>query len=207
MTKFKPKYPLLTIIQAYKYNGWLYHAWQPIYIIDQNNDYLFCASKYLYILTSKKDSDICYKHLMDDTNTFWFFFEKEWFNLKITINKENHNIIYYINVASPFYIENGIIKYIDFDLDYRCVLTANSKIPKWHILDVKEFEKNQVEYNYSHSVLNTINKAKERIEKLLEAKYFITNFSYGALTKCMESLNFNHFEPVALSIDKNQNKN
>ncbi|MBP5783049.1 DUF402 domain-containing protein [bacterium] len=48
----------------------------------------------------------------------------------MTINKENHNIIYYINIASPFYIENGIIKYIDFDLDYRCVLSATSRTPK-----------------------------------------------------------------------------
>ncbi|MBP5783048.1 hypothetical protein J6W32_00215 [bacterium] len=74
-------------------------------------------------------------------------------------------------------------------------------------MDVKEFEKNQVAYNYSHSVLNTINKAKERIEKLLEAKYFTTNFSYQALSKCMQELNFDYFEPVALSTEKNQNKN
>ncbi len=185
----------LTMIQAYKYNGWLYHTWQPLYLIDKNNDYLFCASNSMYVLTSKKNSATCFKHCQESCLTCWFFFEKEWFNIKITINKKERTVTYYINIASPYLLESGVIKYIDFDLDYRCIKYLDSNNIKWHELDVKEFMENKNKYHYPMSILTIINKAKFRIEKLIELNYFTDNFSYERLINCLDDINFNELEP------------
>ena len=186
----------LTMIQAYKYNGWLYHTWQPLYMVDRNQNYLFCVAKALYVLTSKKDSSTCFKHRQNSCFTCWFFFEKEWFNIKITINMEEKTITYYINIASPYLLECGVIKYIDFDLDFKCIKYFNSKHVKWHKLDTNEFKENQKKYHYPNLILNIINKAKTRVEKLIKLNYFTNNFSYNVLKQYLNSINFNELEPA-----------
>lgn len=188
----------LTMIQAYKYNGWLYHSWQPLYILDKTKDYLFCAARNLYVLTSKRNSTTCFKHCQHDCYTCWFFFEKEWFNIKITINLIERNITYYINLASPYLIENKIIKYIDFDLDFKCIKFFDSDTVKWHILDTKEFKENIKKYKYPDSILKIIEKAKKRIEKLISLNYFLNNFSLDNLMKCLNSIDFKELEPIVI---------
>ena len=185
----------LTMIQAYKYNGWLYHTWQPLYIVDKNKDYLFCAARSVYVLTSKKNSSTCFKHRQNSCFTCWFFFEKEWFNIKITINTFEKTITYYINLASPYLLECGVIKYIDFDLDFKCIKYINSKHFKWHQLDLKEFHENQEKYHYPNLILNIVNHAKARVEKLIKVNYFTNNFSYDILKKYLDTVNFNDLEP------------
>ena len=69
-----------------------------------------------------------------------YFFDNEWFNIIVQLKKDG--IYYYCNIASPFIIEEGTIKYIDYDLDLRIFPDGEYKI-----LD-------QMEYNYHKRILN-----------------------------------------------------
>ncbi|KNG78861.1 RNase G/E associated domain-containing protein [Plasmodium falciparum IGH-CR14] len=40
------------------------------------------------------------------------------YNATITLNKNKHNYIY-VNLSSPFYIDKGVLKYIDYDIDVK----------------------------------------------------------------------------------------
>lgn len=194
---------LLTMIQAYKYNGWLYHTWQPLYVIDSNADYLFCASKALYVLTSKKNSTTCFKHCQEGCYTCWFFFKKEWFNIKITIDLEENKIVYYINIASPFLVENGVIKYIDFDIDFKCIKKINEDEIVWKELDTKEYYDNKRKYHYPSIILKIIENSKERIKKLNKLNYFTNNYSYERLIKFLNGIDFTFLEPSIIN-EKNE---
>ena len=46
-----------------------------------------------------------------------FFYKKRWFN--IIAQLKPNGIFYYCNIASPYVIDEGILKYIDYDLDLR----------------------------------------------------------------------------------------
>lgn len=194
---------LLTMIQAYKYNGWLYHTWQPLYIIDKTEDYLFCASNAMYVLTSKKNSNTCFKHCQESCYTCWFFFKKEWFNIKVTIDLVENKIVYYINIASPFLLENNVIKYIDFDIDFKCIKNINDTEAVWKELDTKEYCDNKKKYHYPNSILKIIENSKQRIKKLNKLNYFIKNYSYDNLIKCLNAIDFSLLEPSIVS-DKHE---
>lgn len=68
-----------------------------------------------------------------------FFYKKRWFNVIGQLKRDG--IYYYCNMASPFILEEGAIKYIDYDLDLRV-------FPDWgyRILDRNE-------YNYHKKLL------------------------------------------------------
>ncbi|MBO7044233.1 hypothetical protein J6W34_06925 [bacterium] len=44
-------------------------------------------------------------------------------------------------------------------------------------------------------ILNIVNHAKTRVEKLIKVNYFTNNFSYDILKKYLDTVNFNDLEP------------
>ncbi len=51
---------------------------------------------------------------------------------------------YYCNVASPYYLDEEALKYIDYDLDVK-IFTDGEK----RLLDVEEYERHKRKMNYS----------------------------------------------------------
>ena len=64
----------------------------------------------------------------------------------------NNGIFYYVNIASPSILEENIIKYIDYDLDFK--VKPNYEIK---VLDEFEYKKHKKELNYSESLDEVIN--------------------------------------------------
>jgi len=63
-----------------------------------------------------------------------YFHKKYWFN----------RISYYCNMASPYYLDEEALKYIDYDLDVK-IFTDGEK----RLLDVEEYERHKRKMNYS----------------------------------------------------------
>ena len=86
-----------------------------------------------------------------------FFIPKMWFNIVALI--EESGVRYYCNVASPLYVNQQVLTYIDYDLD---VIRMPDRTV--HIVDQDEYERHKLGYHYS-SLVET--KVKEGLAALL----------------------------------------
>ena len=71
-----------------------------------------------------------------------YFFKNRWYN--IIVQLKSSGVTYYCNIASPFIIEEGTIKYIDYDLDLRIFPSGSFKI-----LDKQEYKYHRKKMGYS----------------------------------------------------------
>ncbi|GHU33961.1 hypothetical protein FACS1894166_10610 [Bacilli bacterium] len=77
------------------------------------------------------------------------------------MSRKNKHYYYYINIASPFIYENEVIKYIDFDLDFKI---PDTNVANIYELDVDEFNENKVKYNYPPEIIKKILEAEQAVK-------------------------------------------
>ena len=59
----------------------------------------------------------------------------------------DNEVSYYCNLASPFYMDQEALKYIDYDLDVKVFPGGDKKL-----LDVEEYEQHKRKMNYSDDI-------------------------------------------------------
>lgn len=131
-------------IQCYKHNGKIHRSWDEAVVLDVKNEYIVFGNNRTTVTESQ--------------GTWWktkepaimYFFKKEWFNIISQIKKDG--IYYYCNIATPFIIEEGTIKYIDYDLDLRIFPNGDYKI-----LDKLEYDYHKNLMGYSDKLDKVIN--------------------------------------------------
>lgn len=136
-------------IHCYKHNGKIDRICDEAMILDITDDYIVCGNYRTNLTESNGKS-----HRTKETAII-FFYKKRWFNVLAQLKK--YGLFYYCNIASPFIIDENIIKYIDYDLDLRVFPDGSFKI----------LDKNEYKY---HSKL--MHYPKE-IDKIL--KYELSN--------------------------------
>ena len=83
---------------------------------------------------------------------------------------KSNGINYYVNIASPSIYEDGVIKYIDYDLDFKVDPSYNVKI-----LDEFEYKKHKKIYNYSSDLDEVVKFNFNKVKKMIENKEFPFN--------------------------------
>ena len=107
-------------IQCYKHNGKIHRSWDEALVLDVQKDYIVCGNN----KTLVTESD----------GTMWktkepavmYFFKDKWYNIIVQLKKDG--IFYYCNIATPYILEDGTIKYIDYDLDLRVFPSGEYKV-------------------------------------------------------------------------------
>ena len=74
-----------------------------------------------------------------------YFFTDNWYNIIGQYKKDG--IQYYCNIASPFILDGGAVKYIDYDLDLRVFPDGSFKI-----LDRGEYNYHKAQMHYSNDL-------------------------------------------------------
>ncbi len=98
-------------IHCYKHDGKLHRTWDEATILEINDEMLVCANN--KTIVNESDGRV---HQTNEP-AILFFYKKRWFNIIGQLKKQG--LFYYCNIATPFLIEDNIIKYIDYDLDLR----------------------------------------------------------------------------------------
>ena len=98
-------------IHCYKHNGKIDRVCDEAMILDVCDDYIVCGNYKTNLTESNGKS-----HRTKEAAII-FFYKKRWFNILAQLKK--YGLFYYCNIASPFIIDDNIIKYIDYDLDLR----------------------------------------------------------------------------------------
>ena len=126
-------------IHCYKHNGKIHRTWDEATVLDFDDDLLICANNKTIVTESDGRS---YK---TKEPAILFFYKKHWFN--IIGQLKPHGLYYYCNIASPYIIDENIIKYIDYDLDLRVFPDGG-----YRILDKNEYNFHKKLMNYSADI-------------------------------------------------------
>lgn len=133
-------------IQCYKHDGKIHRAWDEAVVLDVQKDYLVFGNNKTKVTEAQ--------------GTWWktkepavmYFFKNEWYNIIAQLKKDG--VYYYCNIATPFIIEEGTIKYIDYDLDLRVFPNGEYKI-----LDQLEYDYHKRMMNYNQDLDKVVNQA------------------------------------------------
>lgn len=133
-------------IQCYKHNGKIHRAWDEAVVLDVKKDYIVFGNNKTRVIESEGTT------WRTKEPAIMYFFKNRWYNIISQMKKDG--IYYYCNIATPYIIEEGTIKYIDYDLDLRIFPKGEYKI-----LDRLEYQYHKKKMNYSDDLDIVINNA------------------------------------------------
>ena len=157
-------------IHCYKHNRKLHRQSDETTIIDIKEDYIVCGNNKTTIV----DSDGSVRKTKE--TAILFFYKKNWFN--IIGQLKDYGIYYYCNIATPYIVDENVIKYIDYDLDLRVFPNGSFKI-----LDRMEYKFHKKQMNYSKqldfilkyelgNLIDKVRKKEEPFDKESLKKYY-----------------------------------
>lgn len=144
-------------IQAYKHDGSFHRLWSHGLVVRDDEDYIVEVSSRVRVIesnnhvwhTKEKGVFICSK--------------KKWFNAIATI--QPNGVRFYVNIASPTIIDQGFIKFIDYDLDLKAFPDGFIKE-----LDKNEFNFHAKQLNYSEDLQKVLLNAFHEVEAMVKEK-------------------------------------
>ena len=145
-------------IHCYKHNGMIYKTWDKAIVLDITNEYIVLGNN--NVLVTKKDG----RSWHTKEPAIMFFYKDRWFNIIAQLKK--NGLFYYCNIASPYVIDNGVIKYIDYDLDLRVFPDG-----AFRVLDRNE-------YNYHKKLMKYPYEINEIIKYELTSSWNISRQTY-----------------------------
>ncbi len=131
-------------IHGYKHDGKIHRTWDEAVLLEIHDEYLIFGNE----KTKVTESDG--RTWRTKEPAVLYFYKNKWYNIIGQYKKTG--IYYYCNMASPFIVEEGTIKYIDYDLDLRVFPDGSFKV-----LD-------RGEYKYHKNLMNY----PEKIDKILK---------------------------------------
>ena len=147
------------ITVAFKHNGKVHRTWYQTYLIEDTEDYVAVGSSHSFVV----EADGRKWHAIEPAVSI--FMKKQWFNVVAMIKTTGIN--YYVNLASPSVIEDNVIKYIDYDLDFKVDNTYFIKT-----LDEFEYKKHKKMLNYSENLDTVIKYNFYKVKALIEERKF-----------------------------------
>ena len=141
-------------IHCYKHNGKINQASDEAVILDIFDDYIVCGNNRV-IVTETDGRSYRTREL-----AIIFFYKNNWFNIIAQLKK--YGLFYYCNIATPYIIDENVIKYIDYDLDLRV-------FPDWghRVLDKNEYNYHRKKMKYPKEIDLILEK---ELKKLIQMK-------------------------------------
>jgi len=146
-------------VQGYKHDGRMHRIWDSPFCVDQSDNYIVLCSNRIKVIEHD------FRVWFTKEPAIMIFFKDRWINVISMLKKIG--VSYYVNLASPYIIDNNIIKYIDYDLDMK--LFPNNEI---RIIDVKEYAVHKKIYDYNEDINTILRFNIKRTKEMMEKKEF-----------------------------------
>lgn len=137
-------------VHCYKHNGKINSISDEAIVLEEREDMLICANYRAKLIDNDGKS-----HRTKEPAII-FFYKNNWFN--VIAQFKEYGLFYYCNIASPYLIDENVIKYIDYDLDLRVFPDGGYKV-----LDRNEYKYHKKLMNYSEDLNFIINKELEKL--------------------------------------------
>lgn len=149
------------IVQAYKHDGLIHREWSPAYLVSETDEFWAVASK--ASLVTENDG----RRWLTKEPALFILFKNKWMNIIAMMKRKSEGITYYANVATPTIMDQGILRYIDYDLDLK--LFPDKAIKE---LDEHEFERHILTYGYPKDLTTAIRKSFHEIKAMMKEGKF-----------------------------------
>lgn len=134
-------------IKSFKHNGHVHRIWMENWLVPFEDMAAVHQAESMFVLINNQTK------IIEANGQEWtskvpgvsFFIPKQWYNIIALI--EDSGIRYYCNIASPPYVYEHKLTYIDYDLDV--IVMPNRE---YQIVDQNEFEAHKTMYRYSDIV-------------------------------------------------------
>lgn len=146
-------------IESFKHDGSIHRLWDRGLVLDNNPDFIVVATKRAKVIESNG------RRWYTKEPAVTIFSKKEWWNTICMFKQEG--ITYYCNIASPAVVDNGVIKYIDYDLDAKLFVNKEIKV-----LDEKEYIHHKKKYAYSDDLDKILHYQTEQVLKMMKEEKF-----------------------------------
>jgi len=137
-------------IQCYKHNGKIHRAWDEAVVLDIKKDYIVFGNNKTRVTESEGTT------WRTKEPAIMYFFKNKWYNIIVQMKKDG--VYYYCNIATPYIIEEGTVKYIDYDLDLRIFPKGEYKV-----LDKLEYQYHKNKMGYSDDLDIVVNNAMKEL--------------------------------------------
>ncbi len=126
-------------IHCYKHNGKIHRTWDEAIVLDIKDDLLICGNN--RVTVTEKDG----RNHKTREIAIIFFYTKRWFNVFAQFKKQG--LYYKCNIATPYLIDDNIIKFIDYDLDLKVFPDGT-----FRVLDRNEYKYHKIKMKYSEDL-------------------------------------------------------
>ena len=145
-------------IHCYKHDGSIRRINDEATVLDIKDDMIVCGNYKTRIY--EFDDDGKSYHYYTKEPAILFFYKNDWYNVISQIKPSG--LYYYCNIASPYIIDDEVIKYIDYDLDLRVFPDGAFKV-----LDRNEYRYHKKVMNYPEEIEKII---QHELTNLIETK-------------------------------------
>ena len=160
------KNPIVTI-NSRKYDGKLYRSWK-VGIVKKTSNPLEFVGEF--------EKDVSHPHLgviRRGTISCEFYWLDRWYNVFRFHEPDGSLRNFYCNINMPPKFENGVLDYIDLDLDV-VVWKDFSR----QILDVEEFEENSRAFNYPDGLREKVCDSLSELIGLIDNRAFPFDYKF-----------------------------
>lgn len=166
------------IVRVLKYNGTEYRRWSAriasrgtvVPPMDHAQDARAERDDSLIVLDAEFECDVSHEVLGEiarGTRTAEYYWFNRWYNIFRFLEKDGSTRIWYCNINTPPKLEDGVLSYIDLDID---VLVQPDFT--YQLLDIDEFEQNARVFVYPDEVRRNVRRAIAGVTSLIEARQF-----------------------------------
>ncbi len=127
----------------------------------------------LLVFVGVFDREISHEHLgvvKRGTISYEYYWLDRWYNIFKFHEPDGSFRDYYCNINMPPTFENGVLDYVDLDID---ILVAQNGT--YSILDSDEFEENAVKHEYSDDLRADVFRAVDELTAMIESREFPFN--------------------------------
>ena len=154
------KPPEITV-KTYKYDGKLHRTWKADLIAQEGN---------MLQLLGVFDQRIEHSQLgviHPGTLSYEYYWLDRWYNIFRFHEPDGSLRNYYCNVNMPPAFADGVLSYIDLDVDI--YVSKDLELSVW---DVDEFEENSSLYSYSPEIVKKVEETVSEVTQLIKANLF-----------------------------------
>jgi len=148
-------------VRVLKYDGTEHRRWEAT-LTQQDGSLIVLAAEF-----ADEIRHHLLGHIHRGTRTIEYYWLDRWYNIFRFLETDGSTKLFYCNVSMPPTIHNGVLSYIDLDID---VLVQ----PDWsfQVLDLEEFETNAQQYGYSEQVKTQTHQTLAELISRIQTRQF-----------------------------------
>lgn len=148
-------------VQVLRYDGTEHRRWDAT-LTERHESLIVLAAEFV-----EEVSHHLLGNIRRGTRTIEYYWLDRWYNIFRFLETDGSTKLFYCNISMPPTIHNGVLSYIDLDID---ILVQ----PDWSIqvLDLEEFDMNAARYGYSEQVKTQTHQTLAELISMIQTRQF-----------------------------------